>query len=87
MLITRKSTGNALLLPYPIEMPRQNGILSLYSNGMPLYTRLHHDDIALLRTEAEWVGLKPSALMRWFTVYGARELAYVRTGVSPEVRP
>lgn len=87
MLITPKSTGTRLLLPYPIELPRQHGAMSLHSNGLPLSVRLHTDDYTLLREEAEWVGMKPSQLMRWFTVYGARELAYVRTGRSPEVRP
>jgi hypothetical protein len=87
MLITRKSTDSALLLPFPIELPRQQGAMSLYSSGIPLSVRLHNIDYELLKTEGEWIGMKPSQLMRWFTVYGARELAYVRTGHAPVVRP
>jgi hypothetical protein len=47
---------------------------------------LHRDDLDLLRDEASKLGIKMSTLMRWFTVHGAQQLAYVRTGHTPVVR-
>ncbi len=81
------SNSDQLVVPYPIALTRQFGALSLESTGMPLSCRLHKDDLDLLRHEASRLGLKMSTLMRWFTVYGAQQLAFVHSGTRPVVRP
>lgn len=81
------SNEDHLVIPYPITLTRQFGALSLEATGMPLSCRLHKDDLDLLRDEASRLGLKSSTLVRWFTVYGAQQLAFVRTGTRPVVRP
>lgn len=87
MPIVMTSNTDHLVLPYPITLTRQYGALSLDAAGLPLSCRLHRDDMDLLRREASALGLKQSTLVRWFTVYGAQQLAFVRTGTRPVVRP
>lgn len=82
-----RSDENKLVLPFPISLPREYGVLSLDAVGMPFSLRIHDDDRVVLRTEAEWIGMSASAVARWCIVYGAQQLAFVRTGHAPVVRP
>lgn len=87
MAIHLLSDDVQLVIPYPIKLPRQPGALSLEAAGLPLSLRVHRDDLDLLRDEADRLHVGHSTLARWFTVYGAQQLAYVRTGTRPIVRP
>lgn len=82
-----QSNSSKLVIPYPIPLTRQYGALSLDATGLPLSVRLHRDDLDLLRAEASRLGVKQSTLVRWFSVYGAQQLAFVSTGHAPVVRP
>lgn len=81
------SDAQTLILPYPLRLPRQYGVYSLNANGRPFSTRLHDDDVELLRVEAAHIAMSPTALCRWLVVHGVQQMALLRTGTAPVVRP
>ncbi len=79
--------GYPITIPYPLRVPHGEGVLSLSHNGRMISFRIHKNDHAILKAEADFLGMTVGAMMRWFVVHGLQELHMRRTGKLRQVRP
>ena len=80
--------GHVMLqIPIPLQLSRRRGVESLHANGRAVAVRMHEDDLALLHSEADKLGITRGELMRWLCVYGAAALHKLRTGTTVEIVP
>jgi hypothetical protein len=77
----------SITIPKPIKLSFRRGIASLNSSGRCVAVRMHEEDLVLLNTEAERLGITRGELMRWLCVFGAAALHKENTGIHPQVTP
>lgn len=86
-MTTSKDDDNYITIPIPQEVKRVRGPLANSKALVPVRFRINDFDRALIKAEADELGVKEVPFYRWCALYVARELRKRRTGEVVSVDP
>lgn len=66
--------GKSITIPTPLRSSMARGLNSNKKADTPKSFRIAHDEVLVLDTAAELLGMKSSELLRWLIYFGGNEI-------------